>query len=236
MRVLVIAAHPDDEVLGVGGTMLKHAKNGDFVKVIILATGITSRMKSGYESSSKYELNSSESKNMKKEIELLRTNAKKACKTLNVTKTEFYDLPDNEMDSIPLLQIVKIIENEIQKEKPDRIYTHHYGDLNIDHRLCYNACLTACRPISKQTPELICFEIASSTEWNYPYSFNPNYFVKIEKQLDKKIKAMEMYEHEIRSFPHPRSAKNLQNVAARWGSVSGTNYAEAFEIIRKIEH
>ena len=83
---------------------------------------------------------------------------------------------------------------------------------------------------------MICFEISSSTEWNYPYSFNPNYFVKIEKQLDKKIKAMEMYEHEIRSFPHPRSAKNLQNVAARWGSVSGTNYAEAFEIIRKIEH
>lgn len=235
MRILVIVAHPDDEILGAGGTMLKHSKNGDYVKVIILATGITSRRKSNYTNSSDYKMNSNESKNMEKEIRLLRSNAKKACKTLNVSKTEFYDLPDNEMDSIPLLRIVKIIEKEIEKEKPDRIYTHHYGDLNIDHRLCYNACLTACRPVSKKTPDLICFEIASSTEWNYPNSFNPNYFVKIEKQIDKKIKAMKMYENEIRSFPHPRSVENLKNVAARWGSVSGTNYAEAFEIIRKIE-
>jgi LmbE family N-acetylglucosaminyl deacetylase len=223
MRVLVVVAHPDDEVLGVGGTMLKHSKNNDFVKVIYLATGISSRDK----------LNKKNS--IKKEINSLRLDAKKSCKILNVAKTEFYDLPDNKMDSIPLLDIVKIIENEIKKEKPDRIYTHHYGDLNIDHRLTYNACLTACRPISKKTPELICFEVASSTEWNYPYSFNPNYFINIDKYIDKKIQAMKMYKNEIREFPHPRSAENLEKISARWGSVSGTKHAEAFEIIRKIE-
>ena len=223
MRVLVIVAHPDDEVLGAGGTILKHSKNNDFVKVIYLATGITSRDKSDQKNSTK------------KEIDSLRTDAKKACKILNVTKTQFYDLPDNKMDSIPLLQIVKIIESEIKKEKPDRIYTHHYGDLNIDHRLTYSACLTACRPISKKIPELICFEIASSTEWNYPYSFNPKYYISIEKQIDKKVQAMKMYKNEIRKFPHPRSTQNLEKISARWGSVSGTKYAEAIEIIRKIE-
>ena len=160
MRVLVVVAHPDDEVLGVGGTILKHRKNNDFVKVIYLATGITSRNKSNKKNSTK------------KEIDSLRTDAKKACKVLNVTKTDFYDLPDNKMDSVPLLQIVKIIENEIKKEKPDRIYTHHYGDLNIDHRLTYSACLTACRPISKKIPELICFEIASSTEVKFLFTLS----------------------------------------------------------------
>ena len=223
MRVLVVVAHPDDEDLGAGGTMLKHSKNNDFVKVIYLATGISSRDK----------LNKKNS--IKKEINSLRLDAKKSCKILNVAKTEFYDLPDNKMDSIPLLDIVKIIENEIKKEKPDRIYTHHYGDLNIDHRLTYNACLTACRPISKKIPELICFEVASSTEWNYPYSFNPNYFINIDKYIDKKIQAMKMYKNEIREFPHPRSAENLEKISARWGSVSGTKHAEAFEIIRKRE-
>ena len=153
---------------------------------------------------------------------------------MNVTKTQFYDLPDNKMDSIPLLQIVKIIESEIKKEKPDRIYTHHYGDLNIDHRLTYSACLTACRPISKKIPELICFEIASSTEWNYPYSFNPNYFISIEKQIDKKVQAMKMYKNEIRKAPHPRSFFGVKSLANFRGLQAGTEYAEAYKIIRLI--
>lgn len=235
MNILVIVAHPDDEVLGVGGTMLKHAEKGDKITVVFMATGITSRRKSNYQSVPSYEPNSTEFNKMKQEIEMLRNDAKKACKLLGVKNTVFYDFPDNEMDSVPLLQIVKTIEKEISKNKPDKVFTHHYGDLNVDHRIVYNATITACRPFDKIISELICFEIPSSTEWNYPISFNPNYFIDIHKQLGKKIKAMETYQNEIRRFPHPRSVKNLRVIAEKWGATSGNKAAEAFEIIRKIE-
>ena len=139
------------------------------------------------------------------------------------------------MDSIPLLEITKIIEKEIDKFKPDRVYTHHYNDLNVDHRIVYNATLTACRPINFKVKELYSFEVLSSTEWNYPIRFQPNIFVNISKQLEKKLKAMSMYKNEIRKFPHPRSLENMKNVASRWGSIMGSNYAEAFELIRKLE-
>ncbi len=165
----------------------------------------------------------------------LRTNAKKAAKILKVDTVLFHDFPDNELDSIPLLKIVKVIENEIEKFKPNRIYTNHYNDLNVDHRIIYNATLTAARPIENGISEIISFEVPSSTEWNYPNRFNPNYFVSIDNQLKEKILAFEMFEGEIRKFPHPRSSKSLQLNAERWGTVSGNLSAEAFEIIRKIE-
>ena len=139
------------------------------------------------------------------------------------------------MDSVPLLRIVKAVEEEIVKTKPDRIYTHHHHDLNIDHRIVFNAVLTACRPVGSIVKELITFEVPSSTEWNYPAQFNPNYFVNIKTQISSKIRAMQVYKNEIRVFPHPRSAENLRNIAERWGSISGNSAAEAFEIIRKIE-
>lgn len=235
MNVLVIVAHPDDEILGMGGTILKHTQKGDKVKIIFLATGIMSRRKSNYKNSSSYEKTDFEIEKMNKEIKKLRLDAKKACKILGVTDLTFYDFPDNEMDSIPLLQIIKIIENEIQTNKPDLIFTHHFGDLNIDHRIAFNATLTACRPYGSTVKELICFEVPSSTEWNYPATFNPNYFVNIQHQIKNKIKAMEAYANEIGKFPHPRSSKNLMSVAEKWGASSGTKSAEAFEIIRKID-
>ncbi len=218
MKILIIAAHPDDEVLGVGGTILKHSVKGDEVEAIILATGITSR-----------------SGEPKDKIEKLRADSKKACKLLKMKKVTHYDFPDNKMDSVSLLDIVKVIEDKIEKFKPEKIYTHHYGDLNIDHRITYQATLTACRPINTSVNEIICFEIPSSTEWNYPQNFNPNYFVNITKQLNIKIKAMKTYKSEIKKFPHPRSSKYLRILAEKWGAVSGNNAAEAFEIIRKIE-
>jgi len=218
LKILIIAAHPDDEILGAGGTMLKHSVNGDEVEAIILARGITSR--------------NNESKD---KIENLRADSKKACKLLKMKKVTHYDFPDNKMDSIPLLDVIKVIEDKIRNFKPEKIYTHHYGDLNIDHRITYQAALTACRPINTSVNEIICFEIPSSTEWNYPQNFNPNYFVNITKQLNMKIKAMERYKGEIRKFPHPRSSKYLKVLAEKWGAVSGNNAAEAFEIIRKIE-
>ena len=131
--------------------------------------------------------------------------------------------------------MIKIVENEIKKSKPDRIYTHHYNDLNIDHRVLFNATLTACRPADDKIKELVTFEVPSSTEWNYPFRFNPNYFVNISGQLSGKVRAMKSYKNEIRNFPHPRSSESLKSIAKKWGSVSGNKAAEAFEIIRRIE-
>jgi LmbE family N-acetylglucosaminyl deacetylase len=235
LRILVVVAHPDDDILGVGGTMLKHSNKGDSIKVIFLATGITSRKKSGHTNSTKYEISKKEEEVLSEEIKVLRFQAQKACKLLSVNNVDFYDFPDNEMDSIPLLKVVKTIEKEINDFKPEKIFTHHYGDLNIDHRVVYNATITACRPINNTVKEIICFEVPSSTEWNYPNTFVPNYFVNISKQLDKKIKAMEVYTSEIQKFPHPRSSEYLKINANRWGGVSGNIAAEAFEIIRKID-
>jgi len=235
LKILVIAAHPDDEILGMGGTLLKHSLKGDKVEVAFMATGITSRRSSKYRNSSKYEIDDHALQKMQKEIKELRKDALKASKILKISKTRFCDFPDNEMDSVPLLKIVKVIENEIKITKPDRIYTNHYSDLNIDHRIVYQATLTACRPIKDTVNELISFEVPSSTEWNYPTNFSPNYFVDIQNQLNYKIKAMKAYKNEIKKFPHPRSTQNLKATAQKWGSVVGMKAAEAFEIIRKLE-
>ena len=235
MRVIIFVAHPDDEVLGMGGTILKHSQNGDFVKVVYLATGITSRRSTNFQNSVSYEQNENKTNQIQKEIKNLRNDAKKSCNILKVKDSKFYDFPDNEMDRVPLLKIIKVIEKEIKETKPDRIYTHHFHDLNVDHRTVFNAVMTATRPIRLNVKEIISFEVLSSTEWNYPMQFSPNYFVDIKSQLSAKIKAMKSYKNEIRNFPHPRSVENIKNVSQRWGSVSGKKAAEAFEIIRKIE-
>ncbi len=227
MKILVIVAHPDDEVLGMGGTIFKHFQKGDSVHLVYLATGIKSRKK--YDTNNKSSGLSNE-----KEIEILRKNSRKSCDILGVKSSKFYDFPDNEMDSVSLLEITKIVEKEITKVKPQRIYTNHYGDLNVDHRITFQACLTACRPIAK-VPELLSFDVLSSTEWNFPYNYNPNYFVDITKQIDKKILAMKQYKGELRNFPHPRSIEALKITAKKWGTVCGRKAAEAFEIIRIIE-
>ena len=231
MKILIVAAHPDDEVLGMGGTILRHSKLKDIVKIVYLATGISSRQKYDDEIKSKKlsELN-------KNRIKKLQNDAKKATKILKVKDISFYDFPDNELDSVPLLKIVKVIENEIKKFKPDIVYTNHFGDLNIDHRTTYNATLTACRPLNNKIKKLISFEVPSSTEWNYPQSFNPNYFINIEKEVNSKIKSFKMFKSEIRTFPHPRSSLNLKIIAQKWGSVSGFKFAEAFEIIRQVDN
>ena len=236
MKVVIFVAHPDDEVLGMGGTILKHSQKGDFVKVVYLATGITSRRSTNFQNSVSYEQKENKIKEMQKEIKDLRNDAKKSCNILKVKDSKFYDFPDNEMDSVPLLKIVKVIEKEIKETKPDRIYTHHFHDLNIDHRTVFNAVLTATRPMGSSVKEIISFEVPSSTEWNYPVQFTPNYFIEIKSQLSAKIKAMKAYKNEIKKFPHPRSVENLKNVSERWGSVSGFKNAEAFSLIRELNN
>ena len=233
MNVLIIAAHPDDEILGMGGTIAKHTSQHDNVTIIYMATGITARKKPA-----EYEIKSIPKKIQEKwqqEIEKLQQDARKSAKLLKVKTVKFFDFPDNEMDGIQLLKVVKVIEKEIKIAKPDRIYTNHYSDLNVDHKVVYNATLTACRPSNVLVKEILCFEVLSSTEWSYPYNFNPNYFINIENHVTKKVNAMKLFKSEIREFPHPRSSENIRNVAARWGSVCGFKAAEAFEMIRKIE-
>ena len=235
MNILIIAAHPDDEILGMGGTIANHASQHDSVTIVYMATGITARRDPLESEPEIKNIPEKIQEKWQQEIKKLQQDAKKSAKLLKVKNVKFFDFPDNEMDGIHLLKVVKVIEKEIKSVKPDVIYTNHYSDLNVDHKVVYNATLSACRPSSFPVKEIISFEVLSSTEWSYPYNFNPNYFINIEKYLEKKIKAMELFTSEIRKFPHPRSSENIKHVASRWGTVSGFKAAEAFEIIRRFD-
>ncbi len=236
MRILVVAAHPDDEVLGMGGTIKKFVKNDHDLKIVIMSTGIFARRSKNYQNSTKYELSNDAKLSMEKEMNQLRNNTKKAGKILGVSNIEFVDFPDNEMDTISNLQITKKIESIIQEFNPEIVYTHTQHDINVDHRMLYTATITATRPTPKcKVKQVITFEIPSSTEWHFPPSFSPNIFVDISKELPSKIKALSSYKNELRKFPHPRSIEAIEIIAKRWGTVCGFSAAEAFCLVRKIE-
>ncbi len=224
-RVLVVAAHPDDEVLGVAGTIAKHVKKQDECYALILGEGITAR-------GEKRALFDG------KEQESLQKDAKTSANVIGYKDIVFEGLPDVRFDGLELLDIVKIVQRHFFRLKPDIVYTHHYGDLNIDHRLTYEAVLCACRPVTGWYPdELLCFETPSSTEWNFgrkEQSFFPNIFVDITDTLEKKLEAMKCYRSEIREYPHPRSIEALKAISMKWGSTVNVKYAEAFEQIYKI--
>jgi len=218
-KILVVAAHPDDEVLGVGGTIIKHIKNGDQVSILILGDGETSRGNKA---------------DVRKKAEL----AKKVSKELGAKELFLENLPDNKFDSVSLLEIVKKIESVIGKVKPRVIYTHYSCDLNIDHRLTFQATLTAARPQpSYGVKKIYAFEIPSSTEWQIKDKLNvfcPNFYNDISKYLEKKIELMKVYRDELRGFPHPRSAEGLRILAGFRGMEIGLRAAEAFQLIREI--
>ena len=228
MKILVVVAHPDDEVLGCGGTIAKHSSNGDTVNSIIVAEGLTSR-----DNIRKTDLR-------KKELEKLKLHSLKAAKILGIKSTHFFDLPDNRLDSVDLIDITKKIEQYVFKLKPDIIYTHHYGDLNIDHRTVHNAVMTACRPFSSHfIKKILTFENPSSTEWqslSFNSYFKPNYFENIETHINKKIRAMKQYKTELKKWPHTRSLEFLNILAKFRGSISGLKYAEAFFVERIINN
>lgn len=227
MKVVVIAAHPDDEILGCGATMAKHAKNGDQVFVHILAEGITSR-----------DEKRDRSKHKNKLLELEKA-AEAANKLLSVSSLTLHDLPDNRMDSLDRLDIIKVIEKIISEDQPDIIYTHHIGDVNIDHRRIHEAVVTACRPFPDHhhVRELLFFEVLSSTEWQPPGSapaFQPNWYVDVSDTLDKKLKALNEYDGEMRDWPHARSISAVNYLAKLRGANIGVEAAEAFILGRKI--
>jgi len=225
MRILVIAAHPDDEVLGCGGTIARMSKEGHDISATILGEGITSRYLHREFADQKI-------------IQDLHKNCHEVADYLGIKDLHIFDLPDNRFDTVPLLDIVKILEDQIKKIKPDCVYTHNHSDLNLDHVLVNRATLIATRPLENSSVRtVLSYEVPSSTEWAFKASgsnFQPNVFVDITKTLDIKLEAMKIYESENRGSPHPRSSESLRAVACRWGSVSGLKTAEAFELVRYI--
>jgi LmbE family N-acetylglucosaminyl deacetylase len=225
---LVIAAHPDDEVLGCAGTVAELCAQGWEVHHLILAEGAASRL-----------LTAGERGCVSSEISALQQSAKKAANALGVRSVEFGDFPDNRMDGVNLLDIVKRIESTIESLRPIRVYTHQAWDVNVDHRIVHEAVAAATRPTpGHPVQQLLYFEVPSSTEWRTsgaPMAFYPNYFVDISKRLDIKRHALEAYASEMRTFPHPRSVQAVMHLAAWRGSTVGVAAAEAFQVGRWIE-
>jgi LmbE family N-acetylglucosaminyl deacetylase len=227
-RIMIVVAHPDDELLGLGATMNKLIDAYDVLThVVILGEGITSRA------------DSRDEKLWASQLQVHKENIHAAQKAIGYHSVSIYDLPDNRFDSIPLLDIIKVIEKEKGKFQPDVIFTHHGGDVNIDHQRTFEAVITACRPMAEEkTKMIITFETPSGTEWRAssdPKHFTPNFFVEVTKEnVESKIKGMESYEFEKRAYPHPRSPDALRIQSQRWGVSVGVAYAEAFTLIRAI--
>ena len=224
-KILVIAAHPDDEVLGCGGTIARHVSNKDIVEVMILGEGITSRSKQRNVVKNKKELNQ------------LRNKTTKANKVLGVRKVHLHDLPDNRFDDVNILDITKKIEELIFKFKPNLIYTHSGLDLNRDHQIVNEAVITACRPQSNFfLKKIILFEIPSSSDWSSTETkqFSPNYYIDVSKHIKKKLKSLKMYKTEMRKWPHPRSFRGIEYLARLRGAQIGCEFAESFYILREV--
>lgn len=226
-KVLVVAAHPDDEVLGCGGTIARHVNEDYEVHVLILAEGATSRRKN---------------RDRQKDTQALHdlaVEAQEANKKLGVSSVTLLDFPDNRLDSVDLLDLIKTVEGYVDKYQPDIVYTHHAGDLNLDHQLVHKAVVTACRPVpGHPVKTLMFFEIPSSSEWQVPglgLSFEPNWFSDISSTLDVKLDACRSYASEMRSAPHPRSLTAIEHLARWRGASIGVQAAEAFVLGRKIQ-
>jgi LmbE family N-acetylglucosaminyl deacetylase len=226
MNILVVAAHPDDEVLGCGGTIARLASEGHDVYILILGEGITSRYDDPKQADQKL-------------LDVLHKRAEEAGALLGAKHVMLAGFPDNRFDTVALLDIIKVIEKRIDELKPEIVYTQHGGDLNIDHQRTFRAVLTATRPMANcPVKRVYAYEVGSSTEWAFQQFspvFHPNVFTDITATLEKKISAMQMYDSEARVFPHPRSPDALRAQARRWGSVSGVPAAEAFVLVREIQ-
>ena len=221
-NILVVVSHPDDELLGVGGTLGRHVLKGDRVLPIIVAEGATSRRKGS-----------------NGEVSKLQTCAIKAAAILGTEKPMFLNFPDNKLDSIPLLEIIKLLEEKTTGLEITTVYTHHGSDLNIDHRIVHQAVITAFRPTPDSCiKKILAFETLSSTEWSTQsigLPFSPNKYVDISSTLERKVDALKVYKTEIKSFPHPRSIESVRALAQFRGSSIGVEAAEAFDVLLDID-
>jgi len=218
-RVVVIAAHPDDELLGAGGTLARHVMDGDEVHAIIVADGASSRYPD--------EL-----------VSTLEKQARRAAEVIGCTSLQFLSLPDQRLDTVPLIELTQRLEGVLDELEPGTVYTHFPEDVNADHRLVSRCAWTACRPYARpQLRKFAVFETPSSTEWAWPMpgtEFRPNLFVDVTDTLETKIAAMECYATELRDYPHPRSSQALMEHAAYWGSRIGRLAAEPFVVLREV--
>lgn len=219
--ILVVAAHPDDEVLGMGGTIARHVADGDTVHILFLGDGVTSRGEDDSAASAR-----------RKEA------ARRASEILSARIVSFEDLPDNRFDNVPLLEIVQRVERVKHQVGPDLVYTHHGGDLNIDHRLTCQAVLTAFRPKpGERCSEIYSFEVRSATEWSAPSvapPFLPDTYVNISSYVDKLVAACQCYADEFYEAPHTRSLEAIRTAAVNRGYEVGVEAAEVFMTLRRI--
>ena len=220
--VLIVAAHPDDEVLGCGATAAKLIREGNRVVTLILGEGKTSRL----------------GDIIPAELEALVKEAEQANGVLGISEVHFAAFPDNRFDSVDLLDIVQHIEQVIAEVKPEIVFTHHGGDMNIDHQITYQAVLTATRPLPGEgVRKIYTFEIPSSTEWNAfdkEQLFIPNTFIDVSETIDQKVEAMACYVSELREYPHPRSLQHIRELARVNGTKVGLACSENFRLVRSI--
>lgn len=223
MTVLVVAAHPDDEVLGCGGTIARHGRDGEAVHLVFLADGVSSRDPSGDHGA---------------EVARRRDAARRAARILGASSVTFNDLPDNQLDTVPLLDVARLVESVVAEHNPSLIYTHHRHDLNVDHRRVHQAVMTACRPIpGSHVLTVLAFEVPSSTEWATPgpaEAFIPNWFEDTSETLGLAVEALQAYAEETRDWPHPRSPEALVHLSRWRGSSVGLPAAEAFMLARHL--
>lgn len=222
MNVLCVAAHPDDEVLGVGGTLAKHANRGDRVDILLLSDGEMARHEKVTPA-------------VRERREERRTNAQEAATVLGAESVEVLDYWGNQLDDVALIEVIRDVQAKIDEVNPTIVYTHHYGDLNIDHELVARAVRTATRPLADSTVDnVLSFETLSATEWAMPRrdtAFQPTVFEEISDCLDQKMAAIDVYRKEMRERPHPRSVENVRRNARAWGDKAGLPAAEPFELV-----
>jgi LmbE family N-acetylglucosaminyl deacetylase len=225
MRVLVIASHPDDEVLGCGATIARHCDAGDEVTIVVLGEGATSR------SPDERQVN-------ERRLACLHDEAQQAASVLGTSDLRLLQLPDNRFDTVPLLHVVQLLEPIVDEIAPEVVYCQHGGDLNVDHQVTFRAALTATRPVpGSPVKSVLSFEVNSSSEWSFGAFapiFQPSVFVDVSATIDRKLEALARYRSELRSFPHPRSLEAVRARATCWGATVGVNAAEAFVPVREL--
>jgi len=220
MKVLVIAPHPDDEVLGCGGAIVKHVSEGDEVYLCVVTKA--------------YPPDWPEDEIKERRDEVVRAN-----KILGIKKTYFLDLPTVKLDTIPQKELNEAIAKVVNKLRPEIVYIPHGGDVNNDHRLVFEAAMVAIRPKpALAIKKVLCYETLSETEWAAPLAenaFMPNVYVDISGVLATKLKAMSEYKSELKEFPHPRSLEAISALAKVRGATTGVEAAEAFMLMREIQ-